>query len=1192
MTAPGQWANEETALAEHIFHAVCDRASGRSEPECLRNYPRDVYFIGNLRPRDDEPERQSQDPPHYAELRSKVAPVATGAEFLIRLAESDVTIEVTISFACYYRLMPTLAQQRGHQSSYVAEQQPASTVPSNASPVGQGRSGEESDDQEEVEITSPEADQTPSDRRHRRTPRDSLFVRFKKVTCRTTGRVHVHVDKGNVAIDANDLQAAVDTELTRAQAVATGDPERVRTSGSSSDRVEVTNEAIRSERDYHAFVQSQVTEVRPAWRMQTLAEARAGEGSTADLVVRIELVNTSPRQASADGRDNPNVEPYLFDVLARFAIQGAVLLPFDLDLAPRGFRYDRSLWGRGFNCAAELASRGPPVLATTHTPVFRQGRHSTRLQPVAGFADLAADPAPTLANIAEAMKEYLGVWDAAGREYSASSAWREEHEKEFQSDRRFFEKEIERFANGSRIILSDPDVLTAFRLTNETFRIAGEHPIAERRKASWRLFQIVFLVSQVPGIWALAHPDSSEAAEREKVDIIYFPTGGGKTEAYLATIVFHCFYDRLRGKTCGTAVWTRFPLRLLTLQQTQRVADVLGIAELVRRGHSDRRLSGPSAAEFAVGYFVGKEGTPNELVNPAQYRYANEENRVNWSQATDAKARQAWKRITRCPACKTISVQLDFDLSTVRLAHRCTNARCQFPGGQIPCYIVDNEIFRYLPAVVVGTIDKLAGVGNQRKLAQLFGQVDGRCSIHGFYKGKCNQKDCTDRARLKPGVPAGICGPTLFVQDELHLLKEGLGTFDAHYESFVQSLRREFGQIDTLKIIASSATIEAFERQVLHLYARRAADAVVFPGVGPLLRESFYAQITVAQPQRLYVGILPHNKTLFNAILELIESYHLETQRLSALAVPANPYGGHCQPGSPDWNRLLDNYMTSVTYFLAGRDLNSIRTDITGDVNPSLARAGHQPLEIHELTGDTNSDEVTRVLGVLETPVPNARTPRSVLATSMISHGVDIDRLNAMIFYGMPRQTSEYIQASSRVGRSLVGVVFCCLHPVRERDRSHYTYFAKYHEFLGQLVEPVAINRWATFSAQRTLPGLFMGVLLQVIANRAGGREVDRFYRTDYVKQKIADGSLRQDSFFPMLESAYLVQGGDPASLAQFRSEIRQRVPQFFDQILTAGADMGFVSDVLIPSPMRSLRDVDEPVVIELDTTGSQWAGR
>lgn len=505
---------------------------------------------------------------------------------------------------------------------------------------------------------------------------------------------------------------------------------------------------------------------------------------------------------------------------------------------------------------------------------------------------------------------------------------------------------------------------------------------------------------------------------------------------------------------------------------------------------------------------------------------------------------------------------------------------------------MDNEIYRYLPSIIVGTIDKLAGIGNQRRLAQIFGQVDGRCGQHGYYKGRCCQKECRDPRCLQTDTPWGISGPTLFVQDELHLLKEGLGTFDAHYETFTQRLLQEFGQLEPLKVIASSATIEAFERQVEHLYGRDATRSRVFPGPGPGLGESFYAQ-TMDYPQRLFVGLIPHNKTIFNTILEIIDLYHREIQQLQRLPLGfPNPYEGTLIPGSPDWKKLMDFYATSLTYFQRNLELNSIRTDIEGEVNPNLVRDGLLPLEMPELTGNTSTDEVTRTLERLERPLTPDQYPDAVLATSMISHGVDVDRLNAMIFYGMPRQNAEYIQASSRVGRSRIGIVFTCLHPVRERDQSHYAYFQKYHEFLGQLVEPVAINRWSKFSVDRTLPGLFMGVLLQLIANRSGESNPNRYYMLDFVKKKISEGVLQANDFIPLLKEAYGVKAAKSASELAFEKRIDFLIRQFMDQILGTGSGVTFVSEALIPQPMRSLRDVDEAIEIELDSAGTLWTTR
>lgn len=359
--------------------------------------------------------------------------------------------------------------------------------------------------------------------------------------------------------------------------------------------------------------------------------------------------------------------------------------------------------------------------------------------------------------------------------------------------------------------------------------------------------------------------------------------------------------------------------------------------------------------------------------------------------------------------------------------------------------------------------------------------------------------------------------------------------------------------------------------------------ARTFPGHGPTLRESFYAE-TLDHPQRLFVGVLPHNKTIFNATLELLELYHRVVAELVNLPQSgANPYGGELAPGTDAWRGLLDNYTTSLSYFLNKRELDSVHTDIEGDVNPNLASDGLVTLDVLEMTGGVSTDEVQRNLEHLETAPEVGPHFDAVLATSMISHGVDIDRLNMMLFDGMPRQTSEYIQASSRVGRSHCGVVFVGLHPARERDQSHYQYFLKYHEFLGQLVEPVAINRWARFARQRTMPGLFMAVLLQVLATAAPGNP-NRFYIADAIKRDIATGAITVDDFVPLLERAYF-----GASSAETKAEVSAQVRRYFDQILSAPGSITFVSEALVPPPMSSLREVDEQLDILFDPPTTAW---
>jgi hypothetical protein len=1181
---------EEVRLSEYIVERVCSKASGRNEDECRYNYPRDVYFIGNLRPIEREGDVLPDQPTYLRELLNKLAPVAFGAEFRLRPEQAEVEIRVKLCWACYYRIFPTYEDQRRHQlqGALETENNPdegtettvgreRGAVLSQSEDLGEGEDFDATleSDEEKAELEAPDGSMSARDRRRQRRPQDSLFIRFRKIPCHVIGRIIIRrgID-GELSADISDLERALNQETSRAQQIVENDPESVRAQGSLYSVIRVPEMAVSSEVSYIAFLQSLQTEIIPQWQWEVRAEVRSVEGLGE---VALEFVNSSPMPPNS-----PNTEAFLFDTQATFIFIGGQVVPFELNLAPRGFRYDRNLWGRGFNCAIEPIGSPPSTYVTTHWPIYRQQRYTTRTTASATFADLSRDPSPTLGAILDAMEDYLQVWDQARNRYTKGDPdWEAEFGAEFDGDRQKFEEEISIFRRGYQLIREDPDVCLAFQLTNETFQRG------DPRKTGWRLFQIVFIVSQITSIAALIDAYQNELAEREMVDIIYFPTGGGKTEAYLGVLVFHCFFDRLRGKSAGVTAWTRFPLRLLTLQQTQRVADVVGMAELIRREQRDPRLNQEGVDGFAVGYFVGAEATPNEITPPR-----DDLPDPIWSQANDPAARQRWKRVVYCPSCRTTNVQMDFDPDKVRLIHRCNNPGCAFPEGIIPVYVVDNEIYRYLPSIIVGTIDKLAGLGNQRKLSQVFGQVDGRCVIHGYYKRKCCQKNCTDPRRLQPRIPRGLSGPTLFIQDELHLLKEGLGTFDGHYETFVQRLRQEFGQTDPLKIIASSATIEAFARQVEHLYGREQTLSRIFPSPGPTLGQSFYAE-TLNYPQRLFVGILPHNKTIFNTILELIEYYHREIQYLQRMSAgKLNPYGGALLPGTIEFTSILDRYATSLTYFLANRELNSIRTDLEGDVNPNLSRDRLQQLIIQELTGSTSTDEVTRILEKLERPAGPQAPPDAILATSMISHGVDVNRLNSMIFYGMPRQNAEYIQASSRVGRESIGIIFSCLHPARERDQSHYTYFIKFHEFLGQLVEPVAINRWSKFSIGRTLPGLFMGILLQSIANSSGETNPNRYYVLDFVRKKITEGSLRPDQFIPFLEEAYQVQGASTGGRLSFRQEISLRVGQFLDQIISASPGSNYVSDALIPRPMRSLRDVDDPIEIELDSTGTLWALR
>lgn len=1134
----------EVLVADEVIRRITHKALGRSDSECNGDYPHDVYFIGNLRPSSTIGGTGTR---IAAELMQKLSPVSFGLETKLEVADS-CRVSVSLKWSLFYRIFPSYQEQSLFQSGSVAEH----TDPD--------MDGDEPEDQDDGATTpnTPAASATPQ----RGQQRDRFAPRFRKLDCTACGEIAILRTGDDFHTEPSEVVDSIQKELKRARDIAHSDPDAFRTSSNNAEeQVRIPGNTLASETSYSTFIGTLGNVVEPVWDIDFTAETRVIADEHNVGLLTIDFTNTT------DSTDRPeNKENYIFDPSIECTIVDGKIVPFMLRASSLGYREDRRMFGRGRNCAVEMPAA--ETLRTNHVPVHVQNRQVTRDTPRAEFSSLADDPFPVLDAILVAMKDYLVTWDTALDKHEGDCSFTPEQKNQFLEDRRQFEIEIEGFSQGVEFLRNNQDALYAFQLTNKVFARSGKGS----GKDSWRLFQIVFLVSQVPGITDTtgAHPD------RSVVDIIYFPTGGGKTEAYLGVTVFNCFWDRLRGKTAGVTAWARFPLRLLTVQQTQRFADILGTAELVRREQEDGRLVGQDVDGFSIGYFVGERGTPNKLEAPV----GNQPPNPNWSTANDPGARQKWKTIARCPACQ-VPVQVDFDLDSVRLIHRCTSADCPFPKGRVPVYVVDNEIYRYLPTVIVGTVDRLAILGIQQKVALLTGAVNGRCPKHGYYQHTCCQKPCQET--LVRRKPKGISGPTLLIQDELHLLREGLGTFDSHYLSLLAHLLRAAGNAIPPKILASSATIEAFQRQVEHLYDRPASQARRFPGPGPESGESFYAT-TMDYPQRIYVGILPHNKTILRTMFLLIDYYCRTIYDLAE-------HPGTLQiPNGVDARSVVDKYWASIVYCLRNWDINAMRTDLADSTNQGLAQDGLPELQITEMTGYTDTEVVTQALEKFQMPGMCADGQDVILATSMISHGVDVDRLNAMFFFGMPRQNSEYVQSSSRVGRRHVGIVFTCFVPARERDQSHYAYFAKYHEYLGRMIEPVAINRWAKYSLDRTLPGVFNSILLVENAGRGSANTAWYYYNFKRVKEKIASGEITVQDLMPPAADVYLARGAAVAPNG-FRGRIEDGLQRIvFDQIAYNSGEYNFVSDALDPPPMTSLRDVDEQVPIYLDSIGTDWA--
>ena len=388
---------EEWALATYLAHQVCDKSSGRSEPECWHNLPHDTYFVGNLRNRDDEQESESglaRDP--FSEMRDKLAPVAFGADMRLRAPGETVEIETTVEWSAYYRVFPTLKQQRDHQRIRAEEEHQdgsasdASTIgdasaardkaavkgtapmPDADDEEGQSLFEEQEREEERIEQESPDATVSAKDRREDRradaiSRKDDLFPRFRKVGCRAQGLIVLRKrGQEHWEVDCQELQGALKKETERARREVVSDPHNVRTSAASHERLKVLRDNLKDEASYTAFLKSLRNPVEPDWRWEVETEVWQGRGD--EFTLTVQLVNVSPgqvapaqagsRQGNARAKANPNVEPFLFDTRASFAIRVGELLPFEIDLAPNGFRYDRDMWGRGFNCALEASSGG------------------------------------------------------------------------------------------------------------------------------------------------------------------------------------------------------------------------------------------------------------------------------------------------------------------------------------------------------------------------------------------------------------------------------------------------------------------------------------------------------------------------------------------------------------------------------------------------------------------------------------------------------------------------------------------------------------------------------------------------------------------------------------------------------------------------------------------------------------------
>ena len=577
----------------------------------------------------------------------------------------------------------------------------------------------------------------------------------------------------------------------------------------------------------------------------------------------------------------------------------------------------------------------------------------------------------------------------------------------------------------------------------------------KRTYGKWRPFQLAFVLINLRSMY------EKDCHDRGLVDLIWFPTGGGKTEAYLGLSAYTIFIRRLLNKNnAGTAILMRYTLRLLTSQQYERASSMICACETIRREKPE--LLGPD--RISIGLWVGGDTSPNNMIDAVKDydRLYNGSSDINpfimlkcpWCGAQMGVVNKHGK-LRETPGYRKIKVG-----QSKKIIFQCANKRnhCDFSedGNELPLYVVDGDIYDKTPTLLLGTVDKFAMLPYRPEAQSIFGIRNGK----------------------------RITAPELIIQDELHLISGPLGSMVGHYETMINELSSytKDGKVIKPKIIASTATISRASEQCHALYGCGKENVRQFPPSGLDAGDSFFAVEDKTAPGREYVGILANASS----------SMATTTIRLYAALLYA------AKAISVNSENERDGYWTNVGYFNSIRELGQTETWIRADIDEYLhviykrryedKQEGYKEnrryiWEDEELTSRVRSDKIPAALQKLSIQYPTEKDEKRpvdiCLATNMISVGVDVPRLGLMTVSGQPKTTSEYIQATSRVGRDkkAPGLVFTLYNPGKPRDKSHYEHFQTYHSRVYCSVEPTSVTPFSAPLRERALHALVIGIM-------------------------------------------------------------------------------------------------------------------
>ncbi|MBR4093635.1 MAG: hypothetical protein IKK32_07175 [Oscillospiraceae bacterium] len=1115
---------------------------------CVGQNPENKYLVGKLLPVDNDSEKSSGSSDLEKSSGSSVFIESVGVDFYIdknEIGNAEITVYPRGSF--YYRVYPSLDQQRSDllkKINYSLE-----------TPF------------ENFDELIADYNANPSE--YESKTADLLPVYKKIDICGPDVYEHFilseWIDPDNTPDNHKKIQDFI--EETQEKAKADSDYYRYKI----KEKVKIKD--LLSEETYREFIGNNSNEdavLLQNWSVSVNMRIRPVKEK---YLISVSLRNKSKsrdddKSKSKSKDDDKSRIETLFNAGMDIKLSGAKYSPIEMNFFADDYKYDKTQQATGNNCSVVYDEENN-IISTENLPTYVQKRLVTNDELAVCFEDLIEKPIETLRGIYKKMLEELENWKVYQKNTEPSLT--DKAKKNLEDEIEEFDLEIRRFKLGIDVIENHVWAYDSFVLMNRTFKNTS------KKYNTWRLFQIVFIVSMIPDIVACDKncmtDDEKKHTTLELASLLYFPTGGGKTEAFLGVLVFNLFFDRFRGKKCGVTSILRYPLRLLSVQQVQRLANALAQAELLRR--EDGRIN--ETEPFSLGYFVGDANTPNKIESKDAKKY------LSMSLQEIDKERV----LEICPFCRNETVHLCYDKDSHRLMHYCDNPECQ-ANGPLPIYIVDQEIYRYLPSAIISTVDKLAIMGNNRNFRSILSGATHRCEKHGYTSTGICLADKKCNAKFFETIEMYDPAPTLFIQDELHLIRESLGTYASHYESFVNYFVKNVSPSERpIKVIGATATISSYETQVNHLYGK---VPVRFPCASPFIDRNFYSYIDKEDTQRLILGYAPYGKAIINSV-----AYSLKYMREVVYSYLENPQKvldieniGITE--KEEALEILKDYWIFLEYNNVKRDGNNVEGALETPVNVELKESGVTEFKTRRMTGDETFQDVREVLAEVENNPDVFDGVNLITATSMISHGVDADRFNIMFFYGIPGNVAEYIQAYSRTGRRYSSIVVDIIRPTRETDNSYLKNFIKFHEYKDILVEAVPINKWATKAIDHTLPGIFAGLILTKY-DKDLQSDHDSLFLMKNIKKAICDGHLERETAKRELQISYgccWEDGGTeiPVSIGnQYKEKIESFVDDIFWKIENTDWEKENVIDGFMSMGyyiMRSLRDTEDQLTIEL----------